>query len=157
MTVEDRAQQQLAFGQDYSGPDAQAPRSYVVRDGERVIAHALVFARTIRTTAGEMTIAALARVCSDPTFRGQGLGEAVVRAAFAAVDRGRLRVGRCSKPARRCGRFTRSWVSVLVENPIINSLAEGPKTNPFWDEVAMRYPAQGDWPSGTIDLRGPGY
>jgi len=47
--------------------------------------------------------------------------------------------------------------AVVVDNRIVNSLADNPAANPFWDEVVMRYPAGGDWPSGAIDLRGPGY
>jgi hypothetical protein len=156
VTVEDRSQQQLAFGQSYAGPEPLAPRSYVVLDGDRVIAHALVFARTIRTDAGEMTIAALARVCSEPELRGQGLGEAVVRAAFAPVDRGDFPFA-LFQTTRNVRPFYERLGAVLVDNPITNSLADGPKTNPFWDEVVMRYPSTGAWPPGTIDLRGPGY
>jgi predicted N-acetyltransferase YhbS len=156
VTAEDRAQQQLAFGRAYEGPDSQAPRSYVVRDGERVVAHALVFARTIRTSAGELTIAALARVCADSNMRGQGLGEAVARAAFGPVERGEFPFS-LYQTSQLVRPFYEKLGATVVQNPIINSLAEGPKTNPFWDEVVMRYPGHGAWPSGTIDLRGPGY
>jgi predicted N-acetyltransferase YhbS len=156
VTAEDRAQQQLAFGRDYEGPDAQAPRSYVVLQDGRVVGHSLIFARTVRTMAGELTIAALARVCSDPNLRGQGLGEAVVRAAFGAVDLGDFPFS-YYQTSHKVRPFYEKLGAILAENPVINSLASGPKTNPFWDEVTMRYPAHGNWPAGTIDLRGPGY
>jgi predicted N-acetyltransferase YhbS len=156
VTVEDRASQQLAFGRSFSGSDGQAPRSYVVRDSERVIAHALIFPRTILTTAGDMTIAALARVCSDPALRGRGLGEAVVQAAFAPVDAGDFPFS-FYQTSHNVRPFYERLGAVLTDNPVINSLAEDPQAYPFWDEVAMRYPATGDWPAGTIDLRGPGY
>jgi predicted GNAT family N-acyltransferase len=156
VTAEDRARQQIAFGQGYSGADAQAPRSYVVLEDGRVVAHSLIFAREIRTTAGELTIAALARVCSDPDLRGKGLGEAVVRAAFAPVDAGDFAFS-LFQTSHRVRPFYEKLGCVLVDNPITNSLGESPKTNPFWDEIAMRYPADRAWPAGTIDLRGPGY
>jgi hypothetical protein len=156
VTVEDRAQQQLAFGRSYLGDDARAPRSLVVLDGGRVIAHALVFARTIRTLEGEMTIAALARVCSDPDRRGEGLGDMVVRAAFAPVDAGDFAFS-LFQTSHRVRPFYERLGCVLVDNSITNSLGETPKANPFWDEVVMRYPADRPWPAGTIDLRGPGY
>ena len=71
---------------DYTGPDDQAPRSFLIRDRERVIAHAASIPRIIGTTAGDMTIAGLCRVCTDPDFRGQGLGEFVVAEVFKLVD-----------------------------------------------------------------------
>jgi predicted N-acetyltransferase YhbS len=157
VTVEDRAEQQLAFGRGYEGPDNQAPRSYVVLDdGGRVIAHSLIFARTIRTTLGDMAIAALARVCSDPEHRGEGLGEAVVRAAMAPVDAGDFEFS-LFQTSTKVRPFYEKIGCVHAENPITNSLGEMPNANPFWDTEVMRYPARGTWPSGTIDLRGPGY
>jgi predicted N-acetyltransferase YhbS len=156
VTVEDRVEQLLAFGKGYSGPEAQAPRSYVVLDDGRVLAHALVFARTIRTSDGEFAVAALARVGADPQQRGKGLGEAVARAAFGAVDRGDFPFA-LFQTSNRVRPFYEKLGAVMVENPLINSLAAGPKGNPFWDEAVMRYPAHGPWPAGTIDLRGPGY
>jgi predicted N-acetyltransferase YhbS len=156
VTAEDRAQQQLGFGRGFEGPDSQAPRSFVVRQDGRVVGHACIFARTIRTMAGEVTIAALARVCSDPNLRGHGLGEAVVRAAFGPVDAGDFPFS-YFQTSHKVRPFYERIGAVLAENPVINSLASGPKANPFWDEITMRYPGQGDWPTGTIDLRGPGY
>jgi predicted N-acetyltransferase YhbS len=156
VTAEDRAQQQLAFGKTYTGGDAQAPRSFVVLDGGRVIAHSLIFGRSIRTADGEMTIAALARVCSDPERRGQGLGDAVVRAAFDPVDAGNFPYS-LFQTSHKVRPFYERLGCVLVTNPITNSLGESPKVNPFWDEIVMRYPSAGEWPAGTIDLRGPGY
>ena len=155
-TAEDRAQQQIAFGRGYSGPPEHAPRSFVVLEEEQVLAHALIFGRTVRSAAGELTIAALARVCSNPDQRGRGLGEAVVRAAFGPVDSGEFPFS-LFQTSHRVRPFYEKIGAVLATNPVINSLAEGPKANPFWDEIVMRYPAHGDWPAGTIDLRGPGY
>ena len=83
-----RQQQLLAMGRDFHGPDSQAPRSFVIHADGAVIAHAAVIPRTIGTSRGALTIAGLCRVCSDPAYRGQGLGEKVVRAAFQPVDEG---------------------------------------------------------------------
>ena len=45
----------------------------------------------------------------------------------------------------------------VTTNRVVNSLADDPTAYPFWDEVAMRYPAAKHWPDGEIDLRGPGF
>jgi hypothetical protein len=47
--------------------------------------------------------------------------------------------------------------AVTVDNRFINSLAENPTASPWWDKVIMRYPGKSGWPSGEIDLRGPGW
>jgi hypothetical protein len=44
-----------------------------------------------------------------------------------------------------------------VANTFVDSLAEDPRGNPFWDDVVMRYPPREGWPEGEIDLLGPGY
>lgn len=145
---------------DRGAPAASAAwqsRSVLVRDGARVIAHALVFPRTVQTTDGKLTIAALASVCSDPEYRGKNLGATVARAAFGVVDEGLapFSLFQTSQPVRA---FYERLGAAVVANPIINSLGEDPQANPFWDDVVMRYPAsRTDWPEGEIDLQGPGY
>jgi predicted N-acetyltransferase YhbS len=156
VTVEDRVQQFLSVLEGSKGSEAQAPKSYVVLDGDRVLAHAQIYARTIRTADGELEIGALARVGTIPEQRGNGLGEAVARAALGAVDRGDFPFA-LFQTSNRVRPFYEKLGAVLIHNPLINSLADGPKGNPFWDEAVMRYPAHGAWPAGTIDLRGPGY
>ena len=44
-----------------------------------------------------------------------------------------------------------------VNNRFYNSLTEDPTKSPFWDTEIMRYPATSNWPTGDIDLRGPGW
>ena len=44
-----------------------------------------------------------------------------------------------------------------VNNRFYNSLAKDPDANPFWDPVAMRFPATSTWTESPIDLSGPGY
>lgn len=141
----------------YEGPAEQRPRSFVVRQDGRVIAHAAFVTRTIGTSAGEMTIAGLARVCTDPDVRGQGLGPRVVRPIFDLVDQGVFPFS-LFQTSQEVKPFYERLGCRMVENAIVNSLAtEGEETCPFKDAVAMIYPAEGDWPEGEIDLRGPGY
>lgn len=156
LTAADRADQQLEIGEKYRRLGGPAPRSLVVLEGGRVIAHASLLPREIGTTQGDMIIGGLARVCSDPALRGQGLGELVVRAAFGLVDAGEFPFA-LFQTNERTSPFYEKLGAVQVHNAIINSVGEGPKGNPFWDEVVLRYPGGAGWPAGTIDLRGPGY
>jgi GNAT superfamily N-acetyltransferase len=156
LTAADRAEQQLALSREFRGRPGLAPRSLVVIEDDRVIAHAAMLPREIRTSQGEMTIGGLARVCTDAAVRGRGLGELVVRAAFGLVDNGDFPFALFQTNHLVRG-FYEKLGAVTVQNPIINSLGDGPKTCPFWDEVVMRYPGGDGWPSGTIDLRGSGF
>jgi GNAT superfamily N-acetyltransferase len=140
----------------YRGPEQQHPRSYVVREGGRVIAHASFDPRTIGTEAGDMTVLALARVCTDPAARGRKLGQAVVQAAFELVDDGSFRFA-LFQTTDDVQSFYDKLGALRINNRIVNSLAEDPAANPFWSPVIMRYPAGPGWPDGEIDLRGPGY
>jgi predicted N-acetyltransferase YhbS len=156
MTAEDRAAQAIALGRQHRGRAEPPPRAIVVIEGGRVVAHASLFPRTIAAERGTMLIGGLARVCTDVTMRGRGLGELVVRAAFDLVDAGEFPFA-LFQTNSRVQAFYEKFGAVPVENRIVNSLAEDATANPFWDEVVMRYPADGHWPAGTIDLRGPGY
>jgi len=155
-TVETRVAEMLSQWQDYRGPESQRPRSFLVREGGRVVAHASAYPRTIVTSAGDMTVLALARVCTDPAVRGRRLGEAVTRAAFGLVDHGPFPFAlfQTSEAVRP---FYERLGAVTVENRFINSLAADPTARPWWDTVIMRYPAKPGWPAGEIDLRGPGW
>ena len=155
-TVETRITELIEPWKDYRGPDAQHPRSIVVREAGRVIAHAAADPRTIGTSQGELTIVALGKVCTDPAERGRKLGAAVVRGVFQLVDDGTFPWS-LFQTCHNVRPFYEKLGCTLAKNPIVNSLADDPTANPFWDEVAMRYPAGGDWPAGQIDLRGPGY
>jgi hypothetical protein len=155
-TVETLAADMQSQWKEYLGPERQHPRSFVVREGGRVVAHASFDPRTIGTTAGELTVLALARVCTDPAVRGRKLGHAVTRAAFDLVDTGAFPFAlfQTTDPVQS---FYENLGAVRIDNRIVNSLAEEPAANPFWGPVIMRYPSGPDWPAGEIDLRGPGY
>lgn len=155
-TVEIRHQQMLEMGRNHSGAEERAPRSILVRERGRVIAHAAIIPRTITTSQGKLTIAGLTRVGTDPDLRGRGLGAMVVRPLFELVDQGAFayclfQTTPDVKP------FYEKLGATIVDNPIVNSLAEDEHQSPFWDPVIMRYPSGPDWPEGEIDLVGPGY
>lgn len=141
---------------DDAGPEDVRPRLFVVRDGERVIACAQAAPRTIGTSAGDITVLALARVCTDPAARGLHLGQAVVRAAFALVDNGPYRFA-LFQTGEKVRNFYEKLGCAAVDNHFVNSLADDPQENPFWDAAIMRYPAGPGWPDGEIDTRGPGW
>jgi predicted N-acetyltransferase YhbS len=155
-TVSELMEQLFKTVCDYTGSKLRAPRSLVIRNTDRTIAHATVFPRTIYTSAGEMTILALARVCTDPEYRGRRLGIRIVRAAFALVDEGifPFSIFQTSEQVRP---FYERLGSCTMDNPIIDSTANDKTKSPFSDRVIMRYPSGDDWHEGEIDLFGPGY
>jgi GNAT superfamily N-acetyltransferase len=154
---QDRAERLLESHSTYRSEDErQAPRSFAVFELGQVVAHAWIGPRDISTRDGRITIAALARVCTDPLYRGRGLGELVVRGAFAEVDEGVYPSSLFQTTPKAQGFYERLG-AVVATNKIVNSLGEAPEANPFWDPVVMRYPAQGPWSGGTIDLLGYGY
>ncbi len=130
-------------------------RVFIIWDGNRAVAHAESFARTIRTPEGTLTAMALAGVCVDPACRGRGLGHQVVTAAFSEVEEGRypLALFQTGVPG-----FYAPLGGRTVDNRFFNRLApDTPETNPWWESSIMIYPATASWPSGDIDLGGPGY
>ena len=132
---------------------------YVVRnpaDPTQFLAKAQTFPRTIRTANGLLTILALAGVCTRPETRRLGLGSAVVKAAFARVNSGQFSFCYYQTTPPNLAFYERLG-ACLATNPVTNSLAADPAANPFWDPITMRYPATGAWPTGAIDLQGPGY
>lgn len=151
-----RTRQMLELGRHYAGADEQMPRSFLIREQDRVIAHAAIISRTIGTSLGDLTIAGLAQVCSAPELRGRGLGALVVRAAFEVVD-SKVFPFALFQTSPTIQPFYEKLGSCVFQNRIVNSLAEDPEVSPFWDRVAMRYPDTGNWPPGEIDLRGPGF
>jgi len=155
-TVDTRTAQLLSEWRDHSGPEEQHPRSFLIRENGRVVAHSGIFPRTIGTQDGEITILALARVCTDPALRGRHLGEAVVRESFKLVDDGTFPWS-LFQTKHKVRPFYERFGACLIDNRIVNSQAEDPAASPFWDEIAMRYPGRSGWPEGEIDLRGPGY
>ena len=50
--------------------------------------------------------------------------------------------------------FYRQLGAARVRNRFINSLAEDPRANPWWDEHVMIHPGDYPWPQGVVDLQG---
>jgi predicted N-acetyltransferase YhbS len=155
-TIDSYSADMLAQWHDYNGPEAQHPRSFLIREGGRVVAHASADPRTISTTQSDITILALARVCTHPTVRGKRYGDALVRETFKLVDNGSFPFA-LFQTTPQVRPFYERLGAVAIDNRFINSLAPDPKADPFWAEVRMRYPATGNWPEGTIDLKGAGW
>jgi predicted N-acetyltransferase YhbS len=155
-TVETRVAEMQSAWRNYSGPEAQFPRAFLVRENDRAIAHASATPRTLGTMAGNVTVLALARVCTDPMARGRKLGQAMARAAFALVDDGTypfalFQTNEAVRP------FYERLGAVAVDNRFRNSESDDPMATPFWDKIIMRYPAKAGWPAGDIDTRGAGW
>lgn len=155
-TLNIRLQQLLEMGHGYEGSDEQAPRSFLLREKGCLIAHSAVIPRTIGTSQGELTIAGLTRVCTDPDQRGRGLGALIVRPVFDLVDQGAFAFS-LFQTTPDVSPFYEKLRCTVIDNPIVNSLANDEHHSPFWDRVIMRYPDGPGWPKGKIDLRGPGY
>jgi predicted N-acetyltransferase YhbS len=155
-TAESMAANMIEQWKAYDGPEAQFPRAFMIREAGRAIAHATAVPRTIGTSAGDITILALARVCTDPAVRGRRLGLAMARAAFELVDNGAFPYSlfQTTEPIKP---FYERLGAVAIDNRCINSTAEDPAAPAFWSPVIMRYPAKPGWPAGDIDVRGPGW
>jgi GNAT superfamily N-acetyltransferase len=154
--VEEAARRLLESCRDRPGAEAPAARLFIVRQGGRIAAKAMTFAREIGTSRGELTVMALADVRVAEGLRGRGLGRAVVGAAFGRVDRGAFPAS-LFQTSRRVRPFYEKLGACVATNRFVNSLAEDPSADAFRDKLVMRYPAAFDWPEGQIDLRGPGY
>ncbi|MFW6061480.1 MAG: GNAT family N-acetyltransferase [Planctomycetota bacterium] len=135
------------------GPSAPG-QLHLVRGSGGIIAKAHSFGREIATPRGRLRVMALAGVCSAPDHRGEGLGKAVAQAALARVDGGEfpLSLFQTGVPD-----FYRKLGARCVGNRFVDSQADDPQANPWWNDYVMIYPAEADWPEGEIDLLGPAW
>lgn len=154
--LDERLAKLVGDWREYRGPEEAHPRSFIIRENGRVLAHASASPRTIATSEGELLVLALAHVATDPEARGRKLGQAVVRAAFDLVDHGPF-AHALFQTAGNVRSFYEQLGAGVVTNPIVDSISGQPMQNPFWDDVVMRYPAAKHWPPGPIDIRGPGW
>ena len=155
-SVDSRTAEILSQWKNFDGPANQYPRSFLVRENGRVIAHAQADPRTVRTSAGDLTVLALCRVCTDPVVRGRKLGQRLVEEAFKLVDNGTYPFA-LFQTTPLVQSFYEKLGAVTINNRVINSKAADPTANAFWDPVLMRYPNTDNWPTGDIDTNGPGW
>jgi len=128
---------------------------FVVWDGDKSIAHANIFTRTIYAAKGEIEVMALAGVCVSLERRGEGLGKNVVECAFDQIDKGKFSVAlyQTGIPV-----FYEKFGATIIANEFCNHRnPDNPAANPWWEPYVMIYPSSFQWPVGKIDLNGPGY
>ena len=152
VTAESSAQALLQAQQDGQFKPGENLR-FIVREAQRVIAHANCFPRLITVGGQPITILALAAVCTRREARKRGLGSSIIRSCFARVDRGEFSYS-LFQTSNKNRPFYQNLGAATVPNRIINSLATDPAANPFWDEIAMAYPRA--FPASDVDLLGPG-
>ena len=130
-------------------------------DGATVIANASTLVRRVvaEETGRAMEVLGLFDVATDPAARGRGLGEAVTRRAFQRLEGGGGADGPgvCLFQTGAARPFYERLGARAVHNPFFDSTADNPGESPFEDEVVMIYPGDAAWPTGRIDLRGPGW
>ena len=137
-------------------------RRSVITRGNRIVAHAKTFTRTIYFEEVEsesqraLNVLALASVCSDPNLRGQGLGALVTQAAFSQIGQGTsptISLFQTPVPS-----FYEKLDCRLIDNRFVNRQSEtDTETGPWRDDTIMIYPSAHEWHAGVIDLNGPDY
>ncbi len=128
---------------------------HCVFEGNELIAYAESFPLTIKMVNKEVGVMGLGGVCVDHMHRGMGLGALLVKDAFLRIQNEEfpLCLFQTGVPE-----FYEKLDCKVIENKVINSKNESdPNANPFWDDYAMIYPSTFLWPSGTIDILGPGF
>ena len=136
------------------------PQRHVVLDASgdgSVVANACTLVRRVgvEETGEAMGVLGLFDVATDPAARGRGLGEAVTRAAFDRLGADGPTVCLFQTGAARA--FYERLGARVIDNEVVDSIAADPGASPFEDEVVMLYPGDAAWPTGRIDLRGPGW
>lgn len=128
---------------------------HCVFEGKELIGYAESFPIHIKIVNKEADVMGIGAVCVNPEYRGKGLGALLVNSAFSRVDNNEYPL--CIFQTG-VSHFYLKLGCKIITNKIINSRnAEAPNANPFWDEYTMIYPTTFLWPSGIIDLLGPGF
>ncbi|MEM6334617.1 MAG: GNAT family N-acetyltransferase [Planctomycetota bacterium] len=138
--------------------DGGAPHAMLhvaLADGEPA-ATATTFARTVIPEGGEaIEVLALSGVAVEPSRQGGGLGEAVVRDAFARL--GELGLSVCLYQTGLARGFYERMGARCVDNWFFDGTSDVVKCNPWTDRYVMIYPGDAAWPTGAIDLNGGHY
>lgn len=120
-------------------------------DGDELVAIARTFHHTVQISDRETPIVALASVCSEPSRRGEGWGDAVVRSAFAhCAGAERLGLFQTGVPG-----FYERFGSRTISNRVFTSQ---PGASAFTDDFVMIHPNGPEWDEAAeIDLRMAGW
>lgn len=127
---------------------------YFIYDQSKLVGFAESFPRTIRSGPEKTEILGLGTVCVHPDYKGQGLGAQLVKACFKRVDAGEFPLSLFQTGVPE---FYHKLNCKIIKNKIVNSLAEDPTANPFWDPYVMVYPREFIGFQFDIDLLGKGY
>lgn len=127
---------------------------HIIWKNDQAIAFAQTFSRNIKCEESEMEVMALAGVCVNPNYRGRGLGTKILGNAFGEIHEGRYSVSLFQTDIPD---FYRRWGAITIENEFWDSTGVDPCRSPWWNDYVMIYPGSFKWPTGKIDLNGPGY
>lgn len=113
------------------------------------------FPRKIHVEGTPLTIMGLATVCVQEHHRGKGLGLALVERALARIDSDEFPVAMFQTGVPE---FYLKMGCEIVHNRFIDSQnPHEPDKNPFWDDCVMTYTKDYNWPTGEVDILGPGF
>ena len=117
-------------------------------------AHGEIFYRKMSSNGNGFTVACLASVCVAADMRGRGLGLEIVGTLF--------RWSQNHLPApilfqTGVAEFYEKLGCKKVNNVFINSTSPVPDRSPWWDKHIMVYDPRALWPTGVVDLNGPGF
>ena len=121
---------------------------WLLRDGDRLVAHVAAHQRTIQ---GEIRMLGIAEVCVLPSHRGQGL----VRGLLAVAHEWGIGAG--FEFATLFGRreiYASSGYQTCSGGVMVRDGGSEPVLRPAGDFLIHRLGGL-NWPSGDVDLRGP--
>jgi GNAT superfamily N-acetyltransferase len=127
----------------------------LIYEGERLVATAEQFPRTIQSEETSIEILALAGVLSHPDYRGRGLGRLVVEPVFNQIDEGAFPFCLFQTPVPG---FYAHMGAIHVEDRFYNGLVSSNREKSiWWEDHIMIYPGNRPWLKAPIDLNGPAY
>ncbi|NJN20454.1 MAG: GNAT family N-acetyltransferase [Leptolyngbya sp. RL_3_1] len=132
-------------------PDLNALTAH---EGTTLVGYAEAFSRVISYGEEQHQIGCLADVCVLPQRQGQGIGKAIVNAAFNLIETGEFQVFLFQTGVPE---FYLKLGAVLIDHQFINTKAAQPEKNPWWDQHVMIYPASFNWFDGVVDLNGEAF
>lgn len=128
----------------------------VVWEAGRPVAHAFTFERWIHAPGQSLRVMGLASLAVAPEYRGRGMGEFMARTALERVD---LETFSHALFQTQVPKFYEKLGARVVDNQFFNRSANNRvQESPWWEPFVMIYPGlKGNWPTGRVDLNGPGY